>query len=159
MYPSAGDDRWLAVAVVDDGAWDGLRDALGWPADPALATVAGRLADRDALDARLAEWTSRVRAEEAAELLQAHGVSAMPVMGPVDHHADPHLAARGAIVRLHHPEVGPERQVANPTRWSRLATRVAASAPCLGADTESVLAELGVDADEVARLRQAGVCR
>jgi crotonobetainyl-CoA:carnitine CoA-transferase CaiB-like acyl-CoA transferase len=161
VYPSAGDDRWVAIAVADDADWDGLRAALGWPADPALATAAGRLAAaaQDAVDARLAEWTRARSPEEAAEVLQEHGVSAMPVMGPRDHHADPHLAARGAIVRLHHPEVGPERQIANPTRWSRLATRVAASAPCLGADTEAVLAELGLDAAEVAALRESGVCR
>ena len=135
VYPSAGDDRWLAIAVIDD-------DGLGRPArrprlaapDPALATAAGRVAARARARRPVAEWTQHRTAEAAAELLQAHGVSAMPVMGPRDHHADPHLAARGAIVRLHHPEVGPERHVANPTRWSRLAdpggrARAAASAP------------------------------
>jgi crotonobetainyl-CoA:carnitine CoA-transferase CaiB-like acyl-CoA transferase len=159
VYPSAGDDRWVAIAVADDPAWACLCQALGWAPDAAHATATGRVADRDALDARLAAWTRERTADEAAELLQAHGVSAMPVMGPADHHADRHLAARRAIVRLEHPEVGPERHVANPTRWSRLATRVAASAPCLGADTEAVLAELGLDATDVAHLRETGVCR
>jgi crotonobetainyl-CoA:carnitine CoA-transferase CaiB-like acyl-CoA transferase len=84
----------------------------------------------------------------------------MPVMGPIDHHADAHLAVRGAIVELVHPEAGPERQVGNPTRFSRLAQRVAPSAPCLGADTEAVLGEvLGIDPEEVAALVAAGVCR
>jgi crotonobetainyl-CoA:carnitine CoA-transferase CaiB-like acyl-CoA transferase len=159
VYPSAGDDRWVAVAVADDADWDGLRAALGWPADPAHATAAGRLADRDALDARLAEWTRTRSPEDAAEHLQAHGVSAMPVMGPRDHRADDHLAARGALVEVDHPEVGPARHAANPTRWSRTATRVAGPAPCLGADTEAVLAELGLDAAAVAELRASGVCR
>jgi crotonobetainyl-CoA:carnitine CoA-transferase CaiB-like acyl-CoA transferase len=159
VYPAAGDDRWVAIAVVDDAGWERLVAVLGWDPDPAHATLVGRLADRDVIDARLATWTSARKGDDVAALLQDHGVSAMPVMGPQDHLADPHLAARGAIVRLHHPEVGPERHVANPTRWSRLETRVAPSAPCLGADTESVLAELGLAAAEVAALRDAGVCR
>ena len=100
------------------------------------------------------------RKEAAAELLQAHGVSAMPVMGPLDHHADPHLLERGAIVHLVHPEVGDERHVGNPLRLSRLPQRPAASAPCLGADTEAVLTTvLGLTADEVADLVARGVCR
>jgi crotonobetainyl-CoA:carnitine CoA-transferase CaiB-like acyl-CoA transferase len=84
----------------------------------------------------------------------------MPVMGPVDHLADPHLLERGAIVHLHHPEVGDERHIGNPLRFSRLPQRVAQSAPCMGADTEAVLTSvLGLDADEVARLVADGVCR
>ena len=97
---------------------------------------------------------------DAAELLQANRVSAMPVMGPVDHHADPHLRERGAIVQLVHPEVGDERHVGNPLRLSRLPQRTAASAPCLGADTEAVLTTvLGLTADDVAALVAEGVCR
>ena len=93
----------------------------------AVAAHRGRARSRPAteLDERLAEWTSTRTKEDAAELLQAHGVSAMPVMGPYDHHADPHLLERGAIVTLHHPEVGDERHIGNPLRFSRLPQRVA----------------------------------
>jgi benzylsuccinate CoA-transferase BbsF subunit len=160
VYPSLGEDRWIAVAVADDAAWHRLEGALGWEPEPRHADRIGRLADRDAIDARLAAWTRERPADEAAALLQERGVSAMPVMGPVDHHADAHLAARHAIVTLQHPEVGPERHVANPLRLSRLAQRTAPSSPCLGADTEDVLTTvLGLDAGEVAALVETGVCR
>jgi len=134
--------------------------ALDWPYEPATATIEGRLANRASIDARLAEWTCGRPAEEAAGILQDHGVSAMPVMGPQDHLSDPHLLERGFIVRLEHAEVGSERHAGNPVRMSRLAQRTAASAPCLGADTEAVLGSLlGIGADEVAVLRERGVCR
>jgi len=113
-----------------------------------------------ALDARVAAWTAGRTKETAAEVLQAHGVSAMPVMGPFDHIDDPHLRARDAIVTVHHPEVGRERHVANPLRFSALPQRTAAAAPCMGADTEAVLTSvLGLTADEVAALVETGVCR
>jgi len=160
VYPAVGEDRWLAVSVADDGSWHRLCAALQWAADPATATIEGRLANRASIDARLAEWTSGREAEEAARILQDHGVSAMPVMGPQDHLSDPHLLERGFIVRLEHAEVGSERHAGNPLRMSRLAQRTAASAPCLGADTEAVLGSLlGIGAGEVAELRERGVCR
>jgi len=160
VYPSAGTDQWVAVAVMDDDAWRALCATVGWADDPSLRTAAQRVAARTELDERLARWTSTRTKEAAAELLQAHGVSAMPVMGPYDHLADPHLLERGAIVTLHHPEVGAERHVGNPLRFSRLPQRVAQSAPLMGADTEAVLTSvLGLGADDVAQLVVDGVCR
>ena len=160
VYPSSGTDQWLAVAVMDDDAWRALCTAVDWDDDPSLRTTAQRVTARAELDDRLAAWTSTRTKEAAADYLQAHGVSAMPVMGPVDHHADPHLLERGAIVTLHHPEVGDERHIGNPLRFSRLPQRVAQSAPLMGVDTEAVLTSvLGLDPDEVAQLIADGVCR
>lgn len=160
VYPSAGEDQWVAIAVMDDNTWQALCTAAGWDDDPSLRAISARIAARTELDARVAEWTATLTKEAAAELLQAHGVSAMPVMGPYDHHADPHLLERGAIVTLHHPDVGDERHVGNPLRFSRLRQRRAEAAPRMGADTESLLTSvLGLDADEVAKLVDDGVCR
>ena len=160
VYPSAGDDQWIAIAVADDDAWVRLCTALGWPPDDALATAAARVAARTELDMLVADWTREHTKEAAAELLQAHGVSAMPVMGPLDHIADPHLLARDAIVTVHHPDVGAERHIGNPLRLSKLPQRVGAAAPRMGADTEAVLvSELGLTAEVVAELVEAGVCR
>ena len=96
----------------------------------------------------------------AAEELQAHGVSAMPVMGPLDHRDDPHLAARGALVDLVHPEVGPERHTGNPMVAARPVFRTAPEAPCLCAHTHDILTGvLGLSAADVDRLVASGVCR
>src|SRR5438552_1777357 len=158
VYPSAGDDRWVAIAVVGDDAWERFAGVLGWPLDPALASLDGRLAARAALDRRVAEWTRARSAEEAAATLQAAGVSAMAVQNGDDHRADPHLAARGAIVTVEHPEIGPERHSGNPIRLSRTPLVPPAAAPRLGADTEDVLIRvLGLSRAEVARFAEDGV--
>jgi crotonobetainyl-CoA:carnitine CoA-transferase CaiB-like acyl-CoA transferase len=159
VYPAAGDDRWIAIAVMDDDAWDRFRKVAGWDHDDALATAAGRVVARVELDARVASWTSTLDGADTAERLQAAGVSAMPVMGPLDHHADPHLLAREAIVQLHNPEIGDERHIGNPIRLSRLPQRRAERAPRLGEHTEEVLTSvLGLTPDEVAALVDDGVC-
>jgi crotonobetainyl-CoA:carnitine CoA-transferase CaiB-like acyl-CoA transferase len=159
VYPAAGDDQWVAVVAADDGDWERLCRVVGWGPDPGLAQLAGRLARAAEIDARLSAWTAGRPAEETADLLQAAGVSACPVMGPYDHLDDPHLRERGFIVELRHPEVGPERHAGNPLRMSVTRPRVLPSAPCLGEHTTEVLGEvLGIPPDEVAQLVDAGVC-
>jgi benzylsuccinate CoA-transferase BbsF subunit len=159
VYPCAGEDRWCAIAVHDD-AWERLVRRLGWTSDARLASLAGRRAAREAIDERLAAWTRTLPPEEVAEILQEAGVSAMSVQGPGDHRGDAHLAERGAIVTLDHPEIGPARHIGNPIRLSRTPLRTASAAPLLGADTAAVLERvLGLSSTEVERLVGCGVCR
>jgi crotonobetainyl-CoA:carnitine CoA-transferase CaiB-like acyl-CoA transferase len=159
VYPAEGDDRWVAIVVADDTQWEALCDMTGWPPDPDLATLDGRLARAAEISDRLASWTSTLDSVRLAGQLQARGVSASPVMGPLDHLSDEHLAERGFIIQLEHPEVGSERHAGNPVRMSLTAQRIADSAPCLGAHTAEVLGEvLGITGDEVDRLIAEGVC-
>lgn len=159
VYPCAGEDRWCAIAVVDDAGWQRFVRCLGWPDEQRLATAAGRVAARDEIDARVAEWTRTRTPEEAAAALQAAGVSAMPVQNPDDHRADAHLAARGAIVTVEHPEIGPERHIGNPLHMSRTPLVTAGAAPLLGADTHDVLTRvLGLQTSEVERLISERIC-
>ena len=159
VFPAAGRDRWCAIAVVGEAAWQALRRALGWSLDPSLESLAGRLARRGSVEARLAEWTRMRSPEEAAALLQSAGVSAMPVLSALDLRADPHLAHRHALVSIDEPELGRVLHCANPIRASRPLGRAAGAAPRLGADTDAVLREvLGLDDASLRRLRREGVC-
>src|SRR5262249_20161212 len=82
VFPSAGDDRWVAIAVHDDDDWRRLVDALGapaWATDPSLATLEGRLARVDDVERQLADWTRGQPARAVAERLQAAGIDAAPV--------------------------------------------------------------------------------
>jgi crotonobetainyl-CoA:carnitine CoA-transferase CaiB-like acyl-CoA transferase len=159
VYPTAEADRWVAVAVSDDEAFSRLCAVCGWSNEPALATIGGRIEARSVLDQRLADWTRSRTAESAAAELQVAGISAMAVQNGDDHRADAHLAARGAIVTVEHPEIGAERHVANPIRLSRTPLPAPAPAPLLGADSRAVLAAvLGLDGDEIERLVASGVC-
>ena len=160
VYACAGEDRWVAIAVVGDAAWSAFRAVAGWEDEPALRTLEGRLAARHDLERRLAEWAKDRVAEEVAESLQAAGVSAMPVMSPDDHRRDAHLAARGAIVTVEHREIGAERHIANPLRMTRTAVEHAGASPLLGEHTEEILRDLlGIGADEFGKLVADGVCR
>jgi crotonobetainyl-CoA:carnitine CoA-transferase CaiB-like acyl-CoA transferase len=160
VYPCAGEDRWCAIAVVGDECWRRFLVCVGWPPNPGWATLEGRLAGRVDIDARVAEWTRAREPEAVAATLQAAGVSAFAVLSPDDSRADPHLAARRAIVTVEHPEIGAERHIGNPVRMSRTHLVTAGAAPLLGADTEEVLTRvLGLTPRDVEQLGADGVCR
>jgi crotonobetainyl-CoA:carnitine CoA-transferase CaiB-like acyl-CoA transferase len=159
VYPTAGDDTWIAIVVASDEEWERFCEVSGWEAEDDLASLPGRLARAGEIASRLAAWTAGQDGPDLAGRLQEAGISASPVMGPLDHLDDPHLLERGFIVTLHHPEVGDERHAGNPLRMSVTRPRVAPSAPCLGAHTAEVLFEvLGIPAEETGKLVADGVC-
>ena len=156
-----GLDRWVAIAVHDDADWQRLVHALGapaWAADPALATLAGRQARVDEIEARLQAWT-RTRAPLAvARELQAAGVEAGPVEDFADLHEDPQLAHRAHFQPVEHAVLGRHPAERHAIRFSAMAPQIRTAAPRLGEHTEHVLRDLlGMPADEFDRLRDAGL--
>jgi crotonobetainyl-CoA:carnitine CoA-transferase CaiB-like acyl-CoA transferase len=162
VYPAAGEDRWVAVAVFDDGQWAGLVEALGrpeWTADERFATQEARFASQDALDEHLAAWTRTRDRFEVMELLQAHGVPAGAVQDAEDlNERDPQVAARGVFFEMDHPVIGPARFEGTPIRFSSIAQDNWRSAPRLGEDNEHVFKRIvGLDDDEFDKLTAGGV--
>jgi crotonobetainyl-CoA:carnitine CoA-transferase CaiB-like acyl-CoA transferase len=161
VYPTAGEDAWIAIACDDDPAWRALRGVMGdpaWSRDPRYETAAGRLAAADALDARLAEWTATRDKWDIAESAQAAGVIAAPLLDTAERFADDHLQARELYVSVDHPVMGSELIYGIPWKLSRTPGEVRVAAPLLGQHTDDVLGSiLGLGTTEVAGLREAGV--
>ena len=80
--------------------------------------------------------------------------------GPIndldDVFADSQVRSRGMTVELPHPLAGRVRLVGSPIKLDTTPVRYRRAPPLLGADTEAVLAEFGVTADERAGLQRAG---
>ena len=106
VFPCAGDDRWISIAVFTDAEWQGLVTAMGhpaWAAAPEFATLTQRLAHIDALHDQVAQWTRTAADTDLAGRLQAHGVAAAPVLNVADLLHDPHYRARGTFIEVQHP--------------------------------------------------------
>lgn len=162
VYPCAGQDRWVAVAVFDDADWRNLVTVLGepgWAADPRFATAQGRFARQDELDTRLAEWTRERTPHEVMTVLQHAGVSAGAAQNARDlTETDPQIAHRGTFFELDHPVIGPALFEGMPVQFSRIRQDDWRSAPLLGEDNDHVFTQiLGLPADEVAELAETGV--
>ena len=97
VYPCAGRDRWIAIAVSDDAEWAGLKQVMGapaWAQDARYGSAHSRSQNRHELDRNVAEWTATQDDKELARLLQAHGVCAGAVLTAADLVDDPHLQQR-----------------------------------------------------------------
>jgi crotonobetainyl-CoA:carnitine CoA-transferase CaiB-like acyl-CoA transferase len=160
VYPCAGADRWVAIAVRDDRDWRLLAAALGRPAladDARYATAAARLARRDELEGLMAELTAPLAMEEVERRLQAAGVPAHAVQNSPEAVRDPQLAARGHFLRVPHPARGESIVEASRFRLSRTPARTDAPAPSFGDSTQWVLESvLGYDDERIAELAIAG---
>ena len=106
---------------------------------PEWRTAAGRLADIDALEAAIAQWTRHWDAQTLQARLQRAGVPAGIVHSTLSVLADPHLAARGWWQYLEHPDYGVRRHGGPPWRFSRTPAQITRPAPRLGEHTEEIL--------------------
>lgn len=159
-YPCRGDDRWCAIAVADDAAWDCFRAAIGRPAwcdEPRFADRAGRVANVEALDAHVAAWTREREAEEVMRTLQAAGVAAGVVRTIAELAEDAHLAARGFFETVEHVTRGAVVATGVPLGLTETPPRTGLAGQAIGHDHAYVFAEvLGLDAATVAALTAAG---
>jgi crotonobetainyl-CoA:carnitine CoA-transferase CaiB-like acyl-CoA transferase len=164
-YRCAGEDRWIAIACFDESQWNGLLRAVG-PGElhgERFATLTGRLARQDDLDAALARWTRQMDAYQAMDLLQRNGVPAGVCQTAEDRvERDPQLEARNWLVGLPHSEIGTWPVQGLPFRYRTATARVGEplgrAAPCYGEDNASVYRELlQLGDEELAALRAENV--
>lgn len=157
VYPCAGDDRWIAIAVNTDGEFAALAGAVGRPEwAQRFATVAARREHEDELDALLAGETVAHDRDALAERLQRAGVAASPVNTIADVLGDPWFRGEyfseiagpeGCVFTTHGEPARPEGRK-QPVR----------RAPLLGEHTDATLRSLlGLVPEEIDRLYAAGV--
>jgi crotonobetainyl-CoA:carnitine CoA-transferase CaiB-like acyl-CoA transferase len=97
----------------------------------------------------------RPRAAWLADL-EAAKVPCGPINDLAEVFADAQVRERGMTVEMAHPLAGSVRMVASPINLSATPVRYRRAPPLLGADTDAVLAELGLDAAAIAALRERG---
>ena len=161
VYPAAGDDRWVAIAVRTDEQWASLCGALGTPdlrKDERFATAADRREHQDDLDAVISGWTRQRDMYQAESALQRVGVPASAVQNSAELYDDAQLAHRGHFVDLPHQSQGTATVEGSRFHLSRTPARIERAAPRLGEHTHHVLeALLGYSEKRIAELEKAQV--
>ncbi|HSP53943.1 MAG TPA: CoA transferase, partial [Dehalococcoidia bacterium] len=163
IYPCAGEDRWVSIAVLTEDEWRAFCGAIGQPAladDPRFRTFEDRKANEDELDAIVEAWTSTLDRFEVRDRLQAAGVAAFPPLTNKDLAEDPHLNARGFFVELEHPEVGVRKHCGMAWRMTETPCEVWRAAPTIGQDNDYVYGEvLGFSSAKIADLVEREIIR
>ena len=158
VYPSTGEDQWVAIACTDD-RWAALAGTIGLTGEGADGWDQAARRERAAeIDEAISAWSSGRSNAEAAEALQASGIDAYPVNNAQGCCDDPQLQAREHHINVPQSYRGTMWTQHCRTRMSRTPPVVWRGGPCLGEDNFEVLTEfLGYDADRVADLAAAEV--
>jgi crotonobetainyl-CoA:carnitine CoA-transferase CaiB-like acyl-CoA transferase len=159
-YPTA-DGYFVCIVAGSDANFARLCAAMDRPdlvADPRFATLAERAARGDEINGLVAEWTAALTAEEVTERCVEHDVPVGTAYSAADIFSDPHMAARGDLVSVDDPVIGPVRQQAPFPRLAKHPTPVPSGAPRLGEHNREVWCNLvGLSDAELAELMERGV--
>ena len=163
-YPCAGDDRWIAIAIDNDAAWQALCRVMrraDWATDGRYADVLSRITHRAELDRMLAFETRQHNNHALMAQLQAEGVAAGAVMDSKDLLFNEHLEAREFYeVIEHHPATGmpPLPYPGRPWKLSGTPAIEPKAAPIMGEHNQALLGELlGKTDAQVAELAEADI--
>jgi benzylsuccinate CoA-transferase BbsF subunit len=152
IFPSTGEDQWIAIAVESDPQWESLCDVLGVAGTGyrhAAQRKAGEAEINKLLSAKTAQWDKHQLAASLCEL----GVFAAPVLNAQEVLADTALRERGHIVEVDHPEVGKMWQSGLAACFSRTPGGVTRPAPLQGEHSFAVFRQLlGMERREYERL-------
>ena len=158
-FPTADGDFILTVG--NDGQFRKFCEVAGLTAladDPRFSTNKARVAHRAELIPLIRQATVFKTTSEWVTALEKAGVPCGPINDLQQMFADPQVLARGLRIDLPHPLAGSVPQVASPIRLSETPVQYRNAPPLLGEHTEQVLRQwLGMSAEQIAALRQAGV--
>lgn len=153
VYPAA--DGYFAIICINDRHWRGLLRALGREDldQPRFATISDRVKHMDYIDTELATATASKTRGDLAATLNAAGVPCGPVHSLTEVIHDPHLHANGMLREVDHPEFGLLTLSHSPLRFLGHPRTPYQPSQVLGAETASVLAEIGIGEADLAALR------
>jgi crotonobetainyl-CoA:carnitine CoA-transferase CaiB-like acyl-CoA transferase len=148
----AASDGYFTLAVGNDALWIRLCNVLdtvgekeqdAWYRDPSYARNADRVGVREALAQRLGVIFSKRSRGEWLALLREAGIPAGSVDSVAETFANPQLEARGLLQEVEHPTIGRIPVVKTPITFTNAEMAPPTAPPLLGADTRSILEDLG----------------
>lgn len=155
-----GDDNWVAVSTSSQSIAERVLRLVGRPDyidEPWFATGAGRADHADELDEAVGSWIADRRTPEVLTAFAEAQAAVAPIYDVRGIVADPQVRARGTILTVADPDLGPLQMQNVLFQLSETPGTVRRSAVAHGADTDEVLAGYGYPPAELAGLRGRGI--
>ncbi|WP_410218457.1 CaiB/BaiF CoA transferase family protein [Paracoccus sp. (in: a-proteobacteria)] len=160
IYPSR-EGGHVVIAANVDAMFRRLTRAMGQPEladDPRFVTHVARGEHAELLDTMVAEWSSQLSMDELTARLEEFDVVYGPINSIAEVVADPHFRERGMVRDFQDKDFG---SIAIPGVFPVLSETpgdVAWLGPQeIGAHNAEIYGRLGLDGDELTRLREEGV--
>lgn len=153
------DGRWVAVSTSAQSIAERVLRLVGRPeliAEPWFASGTERAAHADVLDEAVGGWIARHTRAEVIEAFEKAQAAIAPIQDVRDVMTDPQYAALDTLTTVEDPELGPLRMQNVLFRLSETPGAISWAGRPHGADTDAVLAELGLTEREITTLRKEG---
>jgi len=153
-------DGQMVLAVGNDGQFASFCQAMNRPdlaSDPRFTTNSSRVVNLAALMEILVQEIGKRSRAECIDALRAHGVPCGPINTIPEILAEPQIIHREMLRYLPHPTAGKVPQIVSPLRLKQNPLAFNDAPPLLGADTQTVLKEIGVTPEQYAALLARGV--
>ena len=153
------DGTWVAVSTSAQSIAERVLRLVGRPElidEPWFATGADRARHADVLDEAVGTWIAERPRDEVLAAFEKAEAAVAPVQDVREVMTDPQYAALNTITTLDDPDLGPLRMQNVLFRLSATPGAIHWAGRPHGADTETVLTELGLTPAELTALREEG---
>ncbi len=154
VFPSA--DKPINIAASSPKLWEVFCRVAGredWLDKPEWKTAEGRTKDRPALNAAIAEVTRQQPSEYWILKLEEAGIPCGPINDIREVFEDPQVQHLGMVWQIPHEKLGQAGVVRTPINIQGHTPGIRRGVPGLGEHSDEILAEAGLGAEEIAKLR------
>ncbi|MDX2555788.1 CaiB/BaiF CoA transferase family protein [Streptomyces stelliscabiei] len=153
------DGSWVAVSTSAQSIAERVMRLVGRPElidEPWFASGAERARHADVLDEAVGAWIARHTREEVIEVFEKAEAAVAPIQDITDVMTDPQYRALDTVTTVDDPDLGPLRMQNVLFRLSATPGAIRWAGRAHGADTDSVLTELGLSDTDIETLRKEG---
>ena len=151
-------DGWILIQAIGRPMFERIAKMIGeegWLSDPRFETDLDRGNNGEILSERVAAWCAERTSQQAIAELEEAKIPSGEVYSPQRALDDPHIREVGFMQDVDYPGLAKPAPVATtPVRFTGTPGEIRHRAPTLGEHTDTIMTELGYDADEIAALKE-----
>jgi len=150
----------INIAVAGEVIWQRFCNIMGkqsWAQDARFADSPKRSENRDQLNQEIAAVISTKTSDHWVDMFSEAGIPAGPIYDMAGVFSDPQVEHLGLAKDISTHAFGQTKMIAQPVQLSRTPSDFSVGPPERGEQTDEILAELGIPADQINDLRSRNV--